>query len=107
MPFDTQERILAFTPEALANAETLAAAHGEELNGVHTLLAWRDRVGSDDLRPARLGVDFKPLPTTDGRYWAKGFWTTQAIAAIPDVDGTEELTLTQLGMIETSPPVFL
>ena len=106
MKFDTEQKILKFSPVALFSADSLAEQYGEEINGVKTLLKWNDSTNENSKeRPARATVDFKPTPLTDGNFAAIGFWTLAALEAIGngDVEGVEEITLDQFNSLSIKP----
>lgn len=97
--FDTTERFIAFTPQRLAEGESLAAQYGADCEGVKTLIRWRD----NDLgawRPARLNVDFSPIALTDGRLVGLGYWSQAALDALPTLEGAEEITAEQFNQLK-------
>ena len=95
MYFDTVERIVAFEPALLAQAEQLTLDYGADCQGVRTLAVWDDGK-SGKLRPARKGKNFAPMPLTDGRFAGIGRWSLTALQALEGIEGADEITREQL-----------
>lgn len=91
--FDLQSlQNIAVTKRALDKVPLKRARRPEKPGKSHTaIVGWRDRDGSDDLRPGILGKTLEPIPLTDGRHAVKGYWLKQ-IDANPARVGVDELT---------------
>jgi hypothetical protein len=108
MSFDNTYRILAFPAALLQQAETFAGGYGAELSvsplhpergTIVTLVGHKDREGSNELRASGLMSSFSPIPLTDGRYAAGGYWSLAALAVIADF-GVEEITQAQFDALK-------
>lgn len=115
MSFESTERIFAIPAAILANAENYRLAYGGQLqNGLQTvvtLLGYKDRTDSDELRAGMLNVDVRPILLTNGKYAVHGYWATGLVtkwqndkASNGELKDVDEITFQQLNELRYVPP---
>jgi hypothetical protein len=107
MSFESTERVFAIPANILGRSEEFRLAYGgvlkTGLNEVVTLLGYKDRTDSDELRAGMLGVDVRPILLTNGKLAIHGYWSVGLAtkwqydkANDGELKDVDEITLEQL-----------